>query len=177
MGFLALSVSAINLGLYLCFYTAYSKANKKLDFDLLTEVLTVRKSLNHTLVELNKAISLAGLTNLCLAMLFATMRKSLLWHAMLLLWSHTAYSIYKFYGSDHIPRIETWTTNPWLDFRSDNSKAKVSALKKVAVVFGLLGQFLLAFSSLAATTLVAAVAHFYTIELDYKLSLKVRPYA
>jgi len=59
----ALAVSAVNLGLYLAFYTAYSKATKALDSALLWDVLYVRKSLDFTLVELNKVISLTGLTN------------------------------------------------------------------------------------------------------------------
>lgn len=33
------------------------------------------------------------------------------------------------------------------------------------------------FSSLAIATVLASIGHFYTIELDFKLNLKVRPYA
>lgn len=170
-----LVVTSVNLGLYLGFYTAYSKATKKLEFPLLWDVLLGRKGLDHTLVELNKAISLAGLTNLPLAMLLGSY--GLVWHAMLLLWTHSCYSAFKFYGSTHIPRVTTWNTNPITDFLSSDSKVKVSAQKKFALVCGSAGQLLLAFTSLPVITMFASLAHFYVIELDYKLNLKVRPYA
>jgi len=39
---------------FLAFYTGYSKANKNYRPSYLLDVLLVRKSLDHTLVELNK---------------------------------------------------------------------------------------------------------------------------
>lgn len=170
-----LAITLVNLGLYLALYTAYSKATKKLEFNLLWDVFLCRKGLDHTLVEMNKAVSLAGLTNLPLAILLQS--KTLFWHAMLILWTHSLYSAFKFYGSAHIPRVQTWNTNPISDFMSSDSKVKVSAQKKFALVCGSIGQFLLGFTSLPVTTMLASLAHFYVIELDYKLNLKVRPYA
>lgn len=31
---------------------------------------------------------------------------------MLMLWTHTAYSAYKYYGSPHIPRVQTCVVRP-----------------------------------------------------------------
>mmetsp|Transcript_3987 Transcript_3987/g.11593 ORF Transcript_3987/g.11593 Transcript_3987/m.11593 type:complete len:117 (-) Transcript_3987:31-381(-) len=53
------------LAAYVLLYTAYSKQSKKLSLRQLLDVILVRVSLDNTLVELNKAVSLAGLT--CLA--------------------------------------------------------------------------------------------------------------
>ena len=95
---------------YILLYTAYSKASKQLEFGLLLDVFLLRKGIDHTLVELNKALSLAGLTLLCVAFLpgFEASRYELLWSAMLQLWVHSVYSIYKFYGDKHIPVLSTW---------------------------------------------------------------------
>lgn len=92
---------------------------------------------------------------------------------------HTSHSPYRNVRSvvDPLNAFRRWKTNAWQDFQSSDSKVKLSAIKKFALVCGSLGQILLVSSSLFASTLVASITHFYTIELDYKLSLKVRPYA
>ena len=54
---------------YIALYTAYSKKSKTLEMALLVEVFTMSKSFDHTLVEMNKAASLSGLTLLCVAFL------------------------------------------------------------------------------------------------------------
>mmetsp|Transcript_7386 Transcript_7386/g.10268 ORF Transcript_7386/g.10268 Transcript_7386/m.10268 type:complete len:195 (+) Transcript_7386:61-645(+) len=170
-------VSAANFVLYLAFYTAYSKTNKQLELKQLLDVLLVRRGIDFTLVEYNKALSLAGLTNLALALLIVPLRASLIWQSMLMLWTHSLYSAIKFYGSPHIPRVGEWLSNPVADFFSDEPKTKVSAMKKLSLVLGSASQILLAFTSLPAATLAAATGHFFTMEVDYKMKLQVRPYA
>jgi len=84
---------------YLAFYTAYSKQEKKLSHTLLINVLTMShgSTFDTLLVELNKALSLAGLTVLCLAFIFPAgdLRASLCTHALGMLLVHTAYSTFK----------------------------------------------------------------------------------
>jgi len=120
---------------------------------------------------------LADIPQLILALLIPGLRASLIWQAMLMLWTHTAYSAYKYYGSPHIPPVQMWTRNPVADFNSNDPKARLSAVKKFAIVCGWISQILLAFFALPALTLAAGVAHFYSIEVDYKFKLGVRPYA
>jgi len=107
---LVLALTVASFLSYICLYTAYSKANKTLEFGLLQDVFLLRKGLDHTLVELNKAISLAGLTLLCIAFLpgLEASRYELLWSAMLQLWVHSVYSTYKYYGDKNIPALSTW---------------------------------------------------------------------
>ena len=63
----ALSISTAIFVSYLLFYTGYSKAEKKLVPSLLIDVITLKLGLDKFLVEMNKAISLSGLTALLLA--------------------------------------------------------------------------------------------------------------
>jgi hypothetical protein len=121
-----LAVTGLSLVSYLLFYTAYSKMNKTLEPALLIKVLTMSEGLEHTLVEMNKAISLAGLTVLALAFCpgFDAMRWELLWHAMVLLWTHSCYSAYQFYGATHIPLLSEFPTM-LADLSSDNAKTRV----------------------------------------------------
>jgi hypothetical protein len=122
----AYAVTLLALASYLLFYTAYSKMNKTLELELLVKVLTVSEGLEHTLIEMNKAISLAGLTVLALAFGpgFDSMRWELLWHAMVLLWSHSCYSAFQFYGGTHIPKIGSF---PYMltDLGSADAKQRV----------------------------------------------------
>jgi hypothetical protein len=121
-----LAVTGLSLVSYLLLYTAYSKMNKTLEPALLIKVLTMSEGLEHTLVEMNKAISLAGLTVLALAFCpgFDAMRWELLWHAMVLLWTHSCYSAYQFYGATHIPLLSEFPTM-LADLSSDNAKTRV----------------------------------------------------
>jgi hypothetical protein len=125
----ALAVSVGSLASYLIFYTAYSKTNKTLELELLIKVLTMSEGLEHTLLEMNKAISLAGLTVLALAFCpgFIGVRWELLWHAMVMLWTHSCYSAYQFYGAAHIPAISTFPAM-LSDMGSSDAKQRVSPL-------------------------------------------------
>lgn len=87
--------------------------------------------------------------------------------SMNLLWYHSNYSIYKFY-----------------QFKIDKLR-KEKPIKQLSVAFGALGQtaLLAGFTGkisypamiLSASTL--SIAHFWTMEVDYKYRLQVRPYA
>ncbi|KAJ1461602.1 hypothetical protein M885DRAFT_584622 [Pelagophyceae sp. CCMP2097] len=173
LGFL---VTLVNLGLYLVLYTGYSKAEKNLQSKMLLDVVLARKGLTFTLVEMNKAISLAGLTNIALALLIKSMRRNLLIYALALLWAHSAYSTWKYYGDTHIPRVETWP-NVVKELKSDEAKERLWGIKKISLVLGSAAQVLLALTAWPLLGFGLAVGHFYSMELDYKLKLGVRPYA
>ena len=121
---------------YLLFYTAYSKQEKKLDFKLLVVVLTVSKSLDHTLVEMNKAISLAGLTALTVPFLPAITAvtgreamRDLTFISMSVLWVHSCYSSFKYYGSNNIPSITLWGPKTVMqEITSPDSKSRLMAV-------------------------------------------------
>jgi hypothetical protein len=166
--------------------TAYSKMNKTLELELLVKVLTVSEGLEHTLVEMNKAISLAGLTVLALAFCpgFDAMRWELLWHAMVLLWTHSCYSAYQFYGATHIPLLSEFPTM-FSDLSSDNAKTRAVGMKKLSILLGTAGQLALSagywgyigVKFLCWLGVGLGTAHFYSMEIDYKWVLQVRPYA
>lgn len=154
---------------YLLFYTAYSKANKTLDPSLLVDFFTVRKGWDWTLKEANKAISLSGLTSTLLAFLpeFKENRQELLFVSGTLLWTHSVYSFYSFYNFSLITLV------------------KQKQIKQISVLLGALGQIALSFAifgdvshqTIALATTALSIAHFWTMEVDFKWVLQVRPYA
>jgi hypothetical protein len=75
-------------------------------------------------VETNKVLSLAGLTLLALAFCpqLEAMSWDLLWIAQLKLWTHSAYSAFKFYGTSNIPALSSW---PGLSSELSSNSAKV----------------------------------------------------
>lgn len=169
-------------------YTAYDKVEKTLKLEKLLDVLLVRKSVDHTLVELNKVHALSGISLMAVAFLplpvFATNKDSLLQSAFYIQVFHSVYSLYKYYGDDgRIPKI--------LSFRStfsdlSNSKRKVNAvgMKKVSNIFGLAALVSFYYLVMSGGTtklnvcflLLTSALHFYTMEIDYKWNLNVRPY-
>merc|ERR1711988_406041 len=147
---------------------------------MLTDVLLVTESLDHTLVQLNKVISLVGLT--CVTMAFCpgldSIRWELLWHSMLLLWVHSAYSAWKYYGSNNIPLLSTWG-NIGTELSSTEAKDKLMAVKKISIVLGSLGQLILSagYMRYVAGALFCygavglGVAHFVSMEVDFRWKL------
>jgi hypothetical protein len=129
----------------------------------------IRRGWDWTLVELNKAASLAGLTVFLTAFLppLAPFKRDILWVSLLMLWPHSAYSFYKFYSFS--PR------------RLLNDKP----IKQLSVVLGSAGQAVIAagyYGLLSAQVLlwggvILSLAHFWTMEVDYKYVLQVRPFA
>jgi hypothetical protein len=91
----------------------------------------------------------------------------LLWISMSMLWTHSAYSMYKFYGYKLSKLM------------SDK------AIKRASIMFGMAGQMVLSagfFGVISPAALVYAasalsVSHFWTMEVDFKYVLQVRPYA
>ena len=184
---------AVTLGVnasFLAFYTGYSKAEKAYKPSLVWTVLTFKKGLNHTLVELNKQISLSGLGTLAVALLppCQPFREELVRNAMGMLSIHSIYSTYKYYGSKNIPSLSEWWTTSTIGDLLD-SKTIVRGVKRASVILGVLSQGLLWGNALkgdsskeAATSLVWGAAivtgtsHFYLMELDFKWVLQVRPF-
>ena len=164
---------------YLFFYTAYDKSTKALNFSILVTLFTCDRGVEWTLVELNKLISLAGLTILLLSFLpilqisflrgvvDATHHHDMLVCAMVMLWIHSLYSIYKFYGYN------------WRRF-SEEIK-----IKQFSIVLGTCGQLAISlgcWGTITAGMLIVSatlfgLGHFFTMEIDYKYELQVRPFA
>lgn len=154
---------------YFGLYTGYDKKTKKLKPSNLKDLVTLDRGLDWTLVECNKAISLSGLTVFLAAFMppFEAQGKELLFQGMSMLWAHTAYSLYKFYGY------------------SLKKLMKEKRVKQISVALGTAGQLALSAGywgyiskeALVLGSTVLGVSHFYTMEIDYKGVLQVRPYA
>jgi hypothetical protein len=154
---------------YLLLYTGYDKAEQAIVPSLWVDLFLVRKGWDWTLKELNKAISLSGLTCMLMAFLpeFEPIQRDLLWISMNKLWIHSLYSYYKFYD---LSLVKVW---------------KDKAIKTLSVVLGAAGQLALSLgywgqitpSSLLLSATTLGIGHFWTMEVDYKYKLQVRPYA
>mmetsp|Transcript_4868 Transcript_4868/g.10730 ORF Transcript_4868/g.10730 Transcript_4868/m.10730 type:complete len:215 (-) Transcript_4868:227-871(-) len=182
---------AITLGVnasFLAFYTGYSKAEKAYKPSLVWEVFTLKKGLNHTLVELNKEISLSGLATLAIAFLprCEPHRKELVYNAMGMLSAHTLYSTWKYYGGKNIPSLSEWWATSTIGDLMDK-KTIMRGVKRASVILGLLSQGLLwgdylkvspgtKSALIGGSALVTGTAHFYLMELDFKWILQVRPF-
>jgi len=185
---------AISMGInasFLAFYTGYSKATKSYTPSSIITVLTFKKGLDHSLVELNKSVSLSGLCTLAAAFLpaFSSQKETLIKHAMGMLTVHTAYSIYKYYGSKNIPKLSEWwpfSASFLTDLRNKDTRPK--GVKKLSLFFGVASQALLWSNALDLPTsfgkntmmgaaIIYGTAHFYLMEIDYKWVLQVRPFA
>ena len=116
-----------------------------------------------------QAISLAGLTVLILSFLpwFQKPSREMLFLAMNMLWLHGIYSIFKFY-SFSIQR-----------FLADKGIKKLSVLLAVAGQLVLSGGYFgfLSYRTLLLGGIGLGMAHFWTMEVDYKYVLQVRPFA
>eukprot|EP00127_Corallochytrium_limacisporum_P005435 Clim_evm4s205 gene=Clim_evmTU4s205 len=173
---------------YLLLYTAYSKSAKTLVMDDLWDVLFVRKSVDHTLVQWNKVISLAGLTGLAFVFTPGFDRicdtASLLTVSSILLQIHAAYSIFKYYGSPNIPEIQTFP-KAFNEMNAKSPKERLVAKRKLSIVLGSIGNAMLLLFELGFLTVTQAaglavtavgVTHFYFMEVDFKDKLQVRPW-
>ena len=154
---------------YFVFYTAYDKGTKKLVFANLYHLVSGFRGLDWSLVEINKAISLSGLTTMLISFLpgLESQKRELLWISMNMLWIHSVYSMYKWYGFN--PK-KIW---------------KDKTIKQLSIALGSAGQLALSagywgFISepmLVLTSAALGIGHFWTMEVDYKYVLQVRPYA
>lgn len=154
---------------YFAFYTAYDKKTKTLVLSNLSDLVTCKRGLDWSLVEANKALSLSGLTTMLLAYLpeCEEMRGDLLWISMVTLWGHSAYSFYKFYQFD----IRKVLSEKWMKRIS----VLLGSAASLALAAGNFNQ--LTMGVMAASTTALGLAHFYTMEIDYKYVLQVRPFA
>jgi hypothetical protein len=171
---------------YLSLYSAYDKASRSLRLGTLLDVLLVRKGADHSLVQGNKVLALSGLTALGVALWPGAERvvsspESLLRESLCVLAVHSAYSLYKYYGTGNIPALSAWRS---ADFSS--SKGKLEVARKVSNVSGVLAQDVLIAMCAGwcatdgvrgACLLSLGVLHFYTMEIDFKAVLQVRPFA
>ena len=173
----SLSISA-GIGLsYIGLYTGYDKATKTLKLEQVTDFFTLRRGWDCTLVEANKALSLTGLTTMLVSFIplpilgglskKVELPKELLFQSMSMLWLHSCYSMYKFYGNSPKRIMED------------------KPLKQASIFLGILGHISLiggywgfiSKEALVAFATCFGVSHFYTYELDYKGVLQVRPFA
>ena len=104
------------------------------------------------------------------------------------LWGHSVYSAFKFYDSKHIPSASKWRV-ALLDLFSTKSKARVEALRVYSLLAGVSGQVLITsvfygYAALGVSIMTIACAgvffglvHFYSMEVDFKGVLQVRPFA
>mmetsp|Transcript_22541 Transcript_22541/g.32389 ORF Transcript_22541/g.32389 Transcript_22541/m.32389 type:complete len:199 (-) Transcript_22541:96-692(-) len=159
---------------YLLFYTGYDKIRGTLVPNNVVDVFLCRRGVDWSLVELNKALALAALTNMLIgflpthiAQLDRKDQTTLVWISMNMLWIHTVYSMYKFYSF------------------SPRKLMAEKFLKRFSVFFGALGNVALTVGffekiSWEATIIagtILGIAHFWSMEVDYKYVLQVRPYA
>jgi membrane-bound metal-dependent hydrolase YbcI (DUF457 family) len=169
------------LSAYLLLYTAFDKSSKTLQATLLLDVLLLRRGLTHSLLELNKALSLAGLTVLALAHLPGFDRDALRLRALAMLLAHSGLSFAKLYGSKLWPPLSQLPKAGWPRLGGEG----VAAVKFASIFFGSAAQASLLLGVLgyitavqsAAASLCLGTAHFYTMEIDYKGVLQVRPFA
>jgi len=101
-----------------------------------------------------------------------------------MLWTHSCYSAYQFYGATHIPELSTFPAI-FSDLGSADSKQRAVGMKKLSIIMGTFGQLALSagywgYISMHALCYLGVglgTVHFYTMEIDYKWVLQVRPYA
>jgi hypothetical protein len=154
---------------YLVLYTGYDKTTKRLSLKNLTDLVTCGRGIEWTLVELNKLISLAGITTLLMSFIpdFKSQSRGLLGISMVTLWTHSVYSMYKWYGFKISKVLED------------------KPIKKLSILLGVGGQLSIvsgfygysSFATLALASTALSIGHFWTMEVDYKYKLQVRPYA
>lgn len=191
------------LSSYLVFYTAYDKKKKKLDIELVKDFFLLRRGLDWSAVELNKAASLAGLT--CVLSSYITpymsnnnissiininmskeTNKQVFNHGVSMCVIHSIYSFGKFYQFS-LQKIIT-----------DKNIKKISIILGEIAQFTLLSSYFINFTNylpniitnnntnndnndvilqLSIATTPLMLAHFWTMEVDYKYQLQVRPFA
>ena len=162
---------------FLIFYSAYSKALKKLDFRLLSQIFLLEKGLDFTLVQLNKVIALTAISLASLAFcpgISSRLCQELLVVGLVHVFAHAIYSAIKYYGSNNIPYISKWP-KMFTQVQSDDAKVRGKGIKKVSVVFGVFGEMALiatyfnvigTFAAAGMLVIGLSVLHFYLMEID-----------
>ena len=97
--------------------------------------------------------------------------------------------MYQYYGTLNIPHITSWmgisTLSKMLGINTVHMKNEMSIWKQISILTGAIAMssiYAWAFdlSSLQACcqgSMIFGIIHFYTMEIDYKFILQVRPYA
>ena len=167
-------VMALTSVAYLTFYTTHCEKTKSFSLTLLQDVVLVRRSLEFTLTELDRIISLTGITLIGFAFwpYFEVHRTSLLRHAHALLWAHTVYTVCKCCVTGRI--------------KSLGGVRGIVPLKVASLVFGAAAQLALwrTHSSFVEVNqlvgglfaLVAGAAHQYSMAVDKRGICCIRPF-
>lgn len=183
----ALTITGGVFALNLAAYTAYDKATKTIVPGKLWDVLFFRKGLGHTVVEINKVLALSGLTVAAIAFLpveaFRKEQAGLLEYCLYSQVVHGIYSIYKYYGpNNNVPPLGTWPSM-FSELLHDSSKTRLVGFKKLSSLLGVASLGCIAYAvkekattAVSVAALALGTAHFYTMEVDYKMNVKVRPY-
>lgn len=165
---------------YLCSYTAWDKTNKQLQLSNFLDVVLFRQGLIHTLNELNKILSLTGLTILPLAY-FLDNGYDHLWLSLWLQVIHAVYSSWKYYGTK-VPYISEFPAIV-TDLKAATPKQRLVGIKKASILSASISLAFLAShfyipnwdaAVVGIVVLLTGLIHFYTMEIDYKLILRVR---
>jgi hypothetical protein len=197
MDILAICVLICSINFYLLLYTTYDKVSKSYSLNNLVDVFTFAKGYDTTLVELNKAISLAGLTLLLVSFVpaYCWTSENLSMPAALpytsasssdmfaaswyLLIIHSIYSSYKYYSFSIFKLIEEkfWVKQVSIILGS------IAQTFLTCLVFGIDLPFffpedyqVVPSSKMKILLIILTLAHFWSYEVDFKFRLGIRPY-
>jgi len=172
-------------------YTGYSKTTQSISFPLLVDVLLLRKGVLHSAVELNKVISLVAILMLgvsqsrTLVHLMSDGASSLLQYSLCLVVVHSIFSAVYFGSQRSIQSDLAMATSAVDTLVRGNTRKRMDLLRAGSIILGVASSALLvaAFNSVLLWVLFMllaawlALAHFWSMEVDYKLQLQVRPAA
>ncbi len=186
--------SALNVAVFVYMfvgYTAYSKVSKRLQTSLLMDVLLLRKGLEHTAVEANKVVSLVAIMLLgvsqskTLCEYLSDGGAPLVSHSLWLVLLHSVFSAAYFGAQRTLAADINMLSGALNTLRNGPTRKRMDLLRAASIVLGVLSSFLLlaAYGSLflgwlfLAVAAWLAVAHFWSMEVDFKFQLQVRPAA
>jgi len=142
---------------YFLLYTAYNKKTKSLEWGKLRRGLI-------SLDEINKVLALAGLTLMPFFFVFATSELAV----------HGLYSTFRHYDTKYIPGISKWTT---IIKKGKFERIRILsiALSYAAIAISVFSVFSPGQAALPLVGVALGTAHFYTMEIDFRWKLQVRP--
>mmetsp|Transcript_24183 Transcript_24183/g.83966 ORF Transcript_24183/g.83966 Transcript_24183/m.83966 type:complete len:234 (-) Transcript_24183:1429-2130(-) len=183
------------LVLNLMFYTSYDKGAKAFRAAPLLDVLTWRNGVGWTLDQWNKILALGGFALVALPFVpgagfvidpISLATHAVMWQGVYMLWAHSAYSFFRYYNTTKYPGFSKWMRLSVVsDLGSSNSKAKLEAMKIVAITAGYVAHtvvfaWLLGYSAMSELTIVAVITsasvHFIFMESSAQWVLGVRPF-
>ena len=160
---------------YILFYTMYSKQEKKLVPQSLVQLFTMQRGLNTFLIEMNKAISLSGITCLMLAfipyIIGSEVQQDMLMSAFVQIVVHVCFSIYWYYGTHYIPPLE-YHFGLETKYKPNNvTKYRLISVYSAAVadLAALVWLFdVLSWSAMGFGCILFSIVHFFFMEIDHK---------